>query len=103
MVDRRRVDGVTLVGGQVMLIAIGLLTLGLFPPAVGRMLLVPMTEQARAHVLSHALVAGASLVGRGPFDGSYVVYGERARIAPNVYDDGILTLAGSAPLCAAVS
>ncbi|KQM63749.1 hypothetical protein ASE75_11690 [Sphingomonas sp. Leaf17] len=103
MIFGSRVDGVALVAGQVMLVAIGLLVLGLFPPAVGRMLLVPVTDRGRAHILSHALTAGAALVGRGPIDGSYVVYGERSRIAPTLYDDGVMALAGSAPLCGTAS
>lgn len=95
--------GVMLVAGQVALVVAGLAALALSPPASGRMLLIPMTERGRAHLLSQALGAGASLIARGPIAGSYVVYGERARIAPSVYADGVLALAGSAGLCGATA
>lgn len=98
-----RMPGVMLVSGQVALVLMGLAGLALSPPATGRMLLIPVTDRGRAHLLSHALMAGASLVARGPVADSYVVYGDRARIAPTPYADGVLALAGTGGLCGAAA
>lgn len=99
MVFRLKRPGAILVLGQIALVVIGLVSLALSPPAMGRMLLIPLTERGKAHMLSHALLAGGSLIARGPVAGSYVVYGDRSRIAPSVYADGVLTVKGSGTLC----
>lgn len=92
-----------LVFGQVALVVAGLAGLALSPPPRGRMLLIPITDQGRAHMLSRALLAGAAVIARGPITDSYVVYGDRARIAPSLYEGGVLALAGTGDLCGAAA
>ena len=99
MVFRLQMPGGMLVFGQVALVLTGLASLALSPPAMGRMLLIPVTEHGRVHMLRHALLAGGSLIARGPVAGSYIVFGDRSRIAPSIYADGVLTLKGSGALC----
>ncbi len=52
----------------------------LWPPASGRMLLVPLASADANAAAKAALAGGAMLLGPGPFRGSMVVAGDRARI-----------------------
>lgn len=72
-----------LVPAQIVAATFGLVALTMWPPASGSMLLVPLGSDGGATVQG-ALAGGAALVGAGPFPGSLVVVGDRARIAPRV-------------------
>ncbi|WP_174286907.1 hypothetical protein [Sphingomonas bacterium] len=54
--------------------------MSLWPPASGRMLMVPLTDAGGTLVARTALSGGALLLGSGPFHGSLVVIGDRSRI-----------------------
>lgn len=60
-------------------IAIGLILIGLpfYPPAEGRILIVPIGAASSATLLPRLLASGARLVDRGPIAGSYVIDGQR--------------------------
>ena len=72
-----------LVPAQIVAATFGLVALTMWPPASGSMLLVPLGSDGGATVRG-ALAGGAALLGAGPFPGSLVVVGDRARIAPRV-------------------
>ncbi len=61
----------------------GLAALTMWPPASGAMLLLPLGHDGGAAVQG-ALAGRAALLGAGPFPGSLVVVGDRARIANHV-------------------
>ncbi|MFK3891540.1 hypothetical protein [Sphingomonas sp. NPDC079357] len=58
-----------------------LAVMSLYPPAEGRILLVPMVDRDVNATARVALSAGATLLGAGPLRGSLVVVGSRARLA----------------------
>ena len=72
-----------LVPAQIVAATFGLIALTMWPPASGSMLLVPLGSDDGA-IVQGALAGGAALLGAGPFPGSLVVVGDRARIAPRV-------------------
>jgi hypothetical protein len=84
---------------QVTLMAVTLLTLALFPPAQGKMILVPLRTGAEATMIAGAVDQGATLVGAGPLPHSFVVNGTRANIAPAMLARGILVLAAPPAGC----
>lgn len=84
-----------LLTAQVALGFAALAAMGMYPPAQGRILLVPLADRHADAAARVALSAGAALLGRGPFPGSWVVVGERARIAARV--DGWDMLLVAAP------
>ena len=57
--------------------AIGLILVALpfYPPAQGRILIIPIGAQSSATLLPRLLASGARLVDRGPIAGSYIVDG----------------------------
>lgn len=73
--------------------------LALYPPAQGRMILVPVWPGASAHLAAHALDRGGVLVDGGPLPGSLVVSGDRSAIAPFMLAHGILVLAAPPSGC----
>ncbi len=83
---------------QLAIILLGLALLYGNPPAQGRILLVPMTAGARAHLVSSAIDHGARLVANGRLPGSMVVEGRRDALFPLVRD-GILPLRAFAAAC----
>jgi hypothetical protein len=72
------------------------------PPARGAILLVPVSHAAAGDMLARAVDHGATLIGRGPFAGSYVVYGERSRLMPVLLSNAILPVSSAAPGCGGV-
>ena len=87
-----------LVSGQIALVLGGLAGLAFRPPAQGRMLLIPIGG-GNAGLASLALARGALLVGRGPFPGSMVVEGDRARLTRGLFARGIIALAAPPTAC----
>lgn len=85
--------------GQLLLATGGLCTLALFPPADGRMLIVPFSAGAGNRALNRALAAGARLVAPGPLPGSFVIEANRARISEALGATRILVLAAPAAGC----
>lgn len=81
----------------------------LYPPAEGRILLVPVMERDVNATARLALASGAALLGEGPLRGSLVVIGSRTRIAAHSRPWRMLMLAappagcGSAPIRARVA
>ncbi|WP_243644592.1 hypothetical protein [Sphingomonas sp. PP-CE-1A-559] len=72
-----------LIPAQIAAATFGLAVLTMWPPASGSMLVVPLGQDGGA-AMQGALAGGAALLGTGPFPGSLVVVGDRARIAPRV-------------------
>jgi hypothetical protein len=72
-----------LIPAQIATATFGLVVLTMWPPASGSMLVVPLVQDGGA-AMQGALAGGAALLGTGPFPGSLVVVGDRARIAPRV-------------------
>ena len=60
---------------------LGLAILAAWPPAKGKMLIIPVASHDLNEAAYAALSGGALLLGKGPFEGSFVVIGERAKIA----------------------
>lgn len=83
---------------QLAIILLGLALLYGNPPAQGRILLVPMTAGARAHLVPDAVAHGARLVASGRLPGSMVVEGQRDALLP-LLRGGILPLRAFAAAC----
>lgn len=80
-------------------IILALLTLAFYPPAKGNMLIVPVTESGKRDMFRIATHNGAFLMGRGPFDNSYVINGSRAELAPALLKNGILVMSATPAGC----
>lgn len=78
------------------MIAAAFAILALFPPAHGRMMLVPVGGASQ--VVAGAVKHGARIVGSGRVPGTIVVDGDRARIGA-LLDQGILILAAPEWAC----
>jgi hypothetical protein len=90
-----------LIPAQVTAAIFGLVLMAMWPPASGAMLLVPVGRgdvNAGARI---ALASGATLLGVGPFPGSLVVVGDRARIAGQRGASGFVLLAAPPAGCGA--
>ena len=87
-----------LVSGQIALVLGSLAALAFRPPAQGRMLLLPIGG-GHSGLASLALARGALLIGSGPFAGSLVVEGDRARLTQGLLARGVITLAAPATAC----
>jgi hypothetical protein len=74
-------------------------SLALMPPARGTIMLIPIGARAQGELAMLAMAHGASLVQRGPFPESLIVYGERARLFAPLTRAGVLVLAGGAAGC----
>jgi hypothetical protein len=70
------------------------------PPAQGRMLLVPLTLQARHDLPRLAINSGAALVGPGFAPGSLVVSGDRGALRSATADRAIVMVRGGGAGCA---
>jgi hypothetical protein len=80
--------------------ALGIFALiALAPPAEGTMLLVPIAGQSENRIVGLAIAGGATLVQRGPFPSSVIVYGKRASLLEPLSRAGVLTLSGGAVGC----
>ena len=84
---------------QLVLVVAGLAALALYPPAQGRMILVPVWPGAAAHLAANVIDRGGLLVEGGPLPGSLVVSGNRGAIAPFMLAHGVLVLAAPAAGC----
>lgn len=85
--------------GQLALLAASALVVGWWPARGGALLLVPLAPASAPQAIRIALDAQASLIGPGPLPGSYVVRGDRDRLARAMLRAGILVLAGTAAGC----
>jgi len=63
------------------------------------MLLVPIAGQSENRIVGLAIAGGATLVQRGPFPSSVIVYGKRASLLGPLSRAGVLTLSGGAVGC----
>jgi hypothetical protein len=81
---------------QLGLVIAAMLVLLLWPPASGKMLLVPMLPGADAGLVGRAIDRGALLVDTGPLPGSLIVAGDRSHMASALLKHGVLVVA--APL-----
>jgi hypothetical protein len=88
-----------LVSGQILGILLALSALAFYPPAAGKMLLIPLTDTAAARIAPLALAGGAALIASGPVHGSLIVSGERGRISSAFANTGILILAAPPAVC----
>jgi len=76
-----------------------IVVLPVLPAAGDAVLLVPLTAQARAHLVGDAIGDGALLLGSGPVAGSIVVRGTASGFAWRMLRAGVLPLADAARLC----
>lgn len=84
---------------QLFLFAVIVLTLNLFPPASGDMVLVPITDDAARSVSRIASSGDTRLMGRGPWQGSLIVRGDRPDLTKLFLKEGILALAATTSVC----
>lgn len=73
--------------------------MSLYPPAQGRILLIPVVDRDVNATARLALSSGAALLGEGPLRGSLVVVGSRARIAAQLRPWRTLMLAAPPAGC----
>lgn len=78
---------------QCAIVSTGLAVAYAAPPVDGRILLVPITEGARHKVAAQAIVNGARLIAAGPWRGSLLVDGVRARLGAPMLAIGVLPVA----------
>ena len=84
---------------QCCLVMSSLAALYAMPPASGRMLLMPMTQDGRAGLARVAVAHGARLIAAGPWAGSLVVEGRRDALARPLFMAGVLAVAAGAGGC----
>ena len=85
---------------QVAIAAVGVTVLAIAPPAQGKMMLVPMTEEAASALPLLAAGRGALIIGGGPFAGSLVVDGRRETLMAAGWNHAILVTAAPVTGCA---
>ncbi len=78
---------------------VGFAILMAWPPRRGEFLLVPLGATAVGSLLPTAVAGRALLIGAGPLPHSYVVRGDRSRLAWAMLSHGIVPLAASAAAC----
>jgi hypothetical protein len=88
-----------LLAAQCVLILFGLVGLYAAPPASGRMLLLPLTDDAGSLVAPVAVAAGARLVAKGPWPGSLLVEGRRDQLAPALLRRGVIAVSAQMGGC----
>ena len=69
------------------------------PPALGAMMLVPLTPGAARTLLETSLDGGNRLLGQGPLPGSIILYGRRSPLAWRMLARGVLTVASDSRGC----
>lgn len=72
--------------------------LGLLPPANGFMLVLPTTLDPAA-TLDWVMPAGGLIVAEGPYQGAFVIAGDRATILPAAIRHGAIVLTASFQGC----
>lgn len=77
-----------------------LLALGLAPPESGRMLVIPLAGAPEGALLAATLAQGGRLVSAGPLNGSLVIDGDRAALAPALIAFPAFIIAAPATGCA---
>ena len=90
-----------LLTGQIGLGFLVIAGMSLYPPASGRILLVPLLNRDSDAAARVALAANAMLLGRGPLPGSWVVVGERRRISAHLRGGDMLLIAAPPAGCGA--
>lgn len=78
-----------------------LASISLYPPAQGRILMIPLLDRDANATARVALLAEARLLGRGPLPGSMVVIGDRAQIAAGLHAWDMLLVAAPPAGCGA--
>jgi len=86
---------------QLGLAALALAVAALIPPAKGHLLLIPLSQSARAVMVPRALVGGARLVDSHSLFGGVVVDGNRRHIERALHGTALLVLGGAAAGCSA--
>lgn len=89
----------TLLALQLAAVVASLAAIALYPPANGRMLLVPVWPGAEHGLAARAIRAGAQLVDRGPLAGTLVISGDRAAIWAAMASSGVVALAAPTGGC----
>jgi hypothetical protein len=84
--------------GQAAIAAAALMALAFAPPAHGRMLVVPIDGEPVDRQLVRN--AHATVLVQGPLPGSWIVEGQRARLARSFSSKGIIILAAPHAICA---
>lgn len=87
--------------GQLLTVAVVIVTIALWPPQRGAMLVIPLTGHA-SDAINVAMAGRAGLLSAGPLPGSMIVVGDRAILARAALDRGILLLAAPRAICSAV-
>lgn len=76
-----------------------MLTLPMWPPASGKLLLVPITGGDANDMARIAVDGGAALIGAGPLPGSLVVAGDRATLVAHIPHVAAIVTAAPATAC----
>ena len=84
---------------QCALVLVGLTASAFWPPASGRLLVVPIIDWQNGAAVRLAIRHGASLVDAGPVRGSIIVEGERKALGAAALAAGMLLLAAPRSGC----
>jgi hypothetical protein len=84
---------------QIAVVVAAMLFGALYPPARGKMILVPVWPRAGHGMLARAIDSQALLVGYGPLPGSFVISGDRAAMFGTMLRHGVLVLAAPPAAC----
>ncbi|KQT35253.1 hypothetical protein ASG29_03865 [Sphingomonas sp. Leaf412] len=76
-----------------------LIALPMWPPAAGKLLLVPITGGNANDMARIAVAGGAALVGAGPLPGSLVIAGDRAMVMRATPPFAAVAIAAPAVAC----
>ncbi|MBC9034941.1 hypothetical protein IAG41_21325 [Sphingomonas sp. JC676] len=87
------------VAAQIACVVGAMLFAALYPPARGKMILIPIWPGAERGMLALAIDEHALLIGQGPLSNSFVVFGERSAIAAGMLRRGVLVLAAPPAAC----
>ena len=89
----------TLLAVQLVAVVTSLGAIAFYPPASGKMILVPIWPGAERGLAARAIEAGGQLVDRGPLPHSLVISGLRSTIAPAMLSSGVLIVSAPASGC----
>ena len=79
--------------------AAAMLALPMWPPASGKLLLVPISGGDANDMARIAVDGGAALIGAGPLPGSLVVSGDRATLLAHIPAAAAIVMAAPATAC----